>query len=435
MRTHASVLVLGLVLLAPRPLAQYSEIRGARLTAQPRTVPIERITIENRRNSPLVSWEVGFVRSGANRPWMTHSSDFSVSGRYPDGDGPIQPNERRLIEVQVDSPEANVVGLTMVAFADGYAQGDTAALAPWRQRRQERANDLGYWIRSVATMPRGSEQEARQYLAERAAERAGQINGDPSGLRDRLSFLARQQNTPLANLLFAVDRARTEAARDLTILQRSLTVTSADNSGSAVTSAGVSSERAAGTEVVVTIENLRNVPLEALAFDIIDHDGRAGRTTGIDYCCEAADRSKPGSSLQPGEVREFPLRHRLKDGEAPPPVRLKYVMFEDLLFEGSAADRTALLRAREERADDLAYAIAALTQAASVPGAAEAVLTTKRAERARQLQMLGRHSMLGNLDEWIRQAKVSPGEFAANVPAIQSSFELQRQRLLRHISR
>jgi hypothetical protein len=140
--------------------------------------------------------------------------------------------------------------------------------------------------------------------------------------------------------------------------------------------------------------------------------------------------------IAPGEAREFPFGAQVKDGDLPP-VRMKYVLFEDLSFEGNSADRDTLFRERERRADDIKYVIGVLRRAAAEPANAVAVLTAARAERARQLQEQGRRDAIAlwTLDELIRDVKASPANFAASVAAREASLESQRQRLVRHLSR
>jgi hypothetical protein len=435
MRPHVSMLMCGLILLVPRLYPQETDVKAASISLRPRAVAIQRVTIENRRNSPIVAWEVGLFAPGASQPSSTQYSDLSWSkGDEPVGRGPIKPNERRVIDVPLHNHQnLDVVALRMVAFADGHYEGTIAALRPWWQRRQQRADDLDYWIRAIDSLPQESAQGLRQYIARRAVDRAGQVKEDVSGLRDRMATLSRQQNSTLDNLLSAIERIRADAARELAVLRPSLAP--ADNPDGRVTSASLSSERATSTEFVVAIENLRSVPLEALAFEVNYVGARGGSAQSIDYCSAEPDTVPGRGRLMPGEVREFSLGSPVKEGDALPLVRLKYVMFGDLSFEGSPVDRNELLRHREQHAEELAYAIAALTQAAARPDQAEALLTATRVERARQLQQEGRQGSLANLDELIRQAKESPEQLAANAKARQEYLERERQRLLRHVSR
>ena len=215
MRPHAGVLMGGLILLLPRLYAQDTEVKSARISLKPKDVAIQRVTIENRRKSPLVAWEIGLFAPGATKPSSTQSSDFSRSIVHgAPGAWAIQPNERRVIDVELrNRQDLDVVALTMVVFADGYYEGTTDALGPWWRRRQERADDLAYWIRATDTMPHESAQELRQYLAKRAVEHAGQVKEDVSGLRDRMSVLSRQQTSRLGDLLSAIERGRADAAR------------------------------------------------------------------------------------------------------------------------------------------------------------------------------------------------------------------------------
>lgn len=137
-------------------------------------------------------------------------------------------------------------------------------------------------------------------------------------------------------------------------------------------------------------------------------------------------------ALQPSAIRELVVRSDVNPN-APPVVRLTFVLFDDLSFEGSTAARDEVLRHRERQADEYAYSIAVVQQIAALPPAeVEAFLVAKRAERARQLQLEGRRGETQRLEQFLREAKGSPERFVAGAKGRAESMARQRQRLLRH---
>jgi hypothetical protein len=233
----------------------------------------------------------------------------------------------------------------------------------------------------------------------------------------------------LPTLLAAIDRFRADAAAVLSVMKPALTRDLPGDPSGRVTSVGVSTERSTTTRHVVAIENRSSVALEAFGFEVIEADsGRARSGESTDFCPIAPDAVRGRGQLAPGEIRDFPFAQRVKEGSPLPSLRLKYVIFDDLSFEGSLSERDALFRRREERAEDVAYAIAALTQAAAQPAQAEALLTAKRAERVQQLQGTGRQGYLTDLDDMILQAKTSPEQLAATASDRRASLERQRER-------
>ena len=116
-----------------------------------------------------------------------------------------------------------------------------------------------------------------------------------------------------------------------------------------------------------------------------------------------------------------------------PVVRLSFVLFDDLSFEGATHYQDELFRSREMQADDYASGIAALRQVATVKaGEVVAFLAARRTERARQLQVDKRRGDLLILDNLIRHAKQSPEQFLASANGRLADLERAHQRLLRH---
>jgi hypothetical protein len=193
-------------------------------------------------------------------------------------------------------------------------------------------------------------------------------------------------------------------------------------------------ERSAATEHVAVIENLRDIPIEAFGLEHVDPV--SGRPTGgqrSDFCLAEPGPDTTGRSrIQPKEVREV----RLSGAPGREVVRLSFVLFDDLSFEGRADERDQLLRAREATAADYAVAIDAITRASALPpGEARAFVTARRAERALARRPDGRAHDVSVIDEFIRQLTDSPDRAVAGAKGFLDHIERQRQRLIRHLPR
>lgn len=413
--------------------AQDVEVKGAQVILQLKTITVEIVTIENRRSSPLVAWEIGLSEPGASRPGMIYTSDFSWQVPHPDStSGPITPNERRAIEIDLHTDrDLGSPALRLAVFADGYMEGVPEVIERLQKQRQERIDDAAYWIRAFEMMPGGSEEAARQHLALRAAERAAQASRDPSGIRGRLSRIWHESPHPPGWLSGVVEPIRREAERQYAALTQPPRTAPVLEAAAPVV---VSSQRAVMTEFVASVKNLREVPIEAVGIEVFEPgDERPDFGQSSDYCGAAPTRGS--GPIAPGESREFRLGSRVRNKSRLPVVRIAFVIFDDLVFEGSRAPRDRLLRSRERQADNIGFANAVRSEAAAKPaGEVLAFLVAKRAERATQLQAQGREGDLRLLDDLVEQAKVSPERLREPAEVMQS-LERQRQQLLRHLTR
>jgi hypothetical protein len=430
----------GLVVLAcffasvQAPTPPETAVKSVRISVRPVATTRLRVTIENLRDGPLVESTIGLFPPGDARPRSRQYNNFGGYLGGPEGPGlgpsPIAPHERRVIEVDLpDSQLQWTPVLTLVSFANGYYEGTIDSLTPWREARQKEADDLNFWLRTMDTLPSDSADHVRRYLREQAIERAGQTTDGGSSLRDHMWTIA-NGNGELPDLLASLSRVRATASRQLTALQPSL---AGPLSERRVMSAALSFEPSAATKYVVVIENLGTAPLEAWAWDHIDSStGRARGGESTDMGGVQGDGVPGRGHILSGETRESPFGHEIVNGTIPS-LRMKYALFDDLSFEGSATDRDALFRQRERSADDLAYAIAVLHRVAADPSQAVAVVTAARAERARVLQEQGRRDGLWQLDEFVRAVKASPANFVADAAAREASLQFHRQALLRHM--
>jgi hypothetical protein len=414
-----------------------AEVKGARVSLVPKTAAVLNLMIENHRNSPMVEWQIGLFSHGGERR-MTSFSNFS--GRPSElqpRSGPIQPNERRTIEVELRSaPDVETAAMRLAVFEDGHYEGEADAVERWRTERQERVDDLDYWMRVLDQVPRDSELNGRSYLAARATERAGQVTRDSSGIGDKLQTVLRG-STSGPDVWRWLDRLLLDARTERALLTRQPSATETPRATRPVTSATIESQHRTGTTAyVASVENLRNMQIEAFGFELVDPvSGRPTSAQSHDFCL-AEPEGRGDGRLAPYETRDFQLS-ATPDPNAPLPlIRFAFVLYDDLSFEGRAAERDELLRDREGRADDYAFALAALAKAAALPpDEAPAFLAAKRAERARQLQTAGRRGDLYTLDDLIRQANASPERIGQIAQSMHDVLERQRSRLLRHLTR
>jgi hypothetical protein len=428
-------LAIGLGLLALSTSAQDTEVKGARVSVVRKPSAVLNVTIENRRESPLVEVQLGLTPRGTG-------SGLMVSGRYF-GDTPpnetIKPHERRVLGTSLRSDwDAEAATIRLIVFADGYYEGVADAVEPWRKARQARIDDLRYWNGVFELMPRVSETDLRAYLKSRLGDRAAQDvqNQNPSGPLSRKlqDVLWRFPSGP--DVWSGLDRLRADVQRELAALTRQPPGNAPPAAGAVTSAVIIAQERAASTALAAAIENLRDVSIETFGFEILDPASNRQRSGRREDASMTDPASAPGAHgrVQPHSIREVPLNVTLGPEDALPVVRLTFVIFDDLLSEGKAADRDEALRERESRAAELAFAHTALSQAVSRP-ATEILpfLLDKRAERARQLQPPERGLWSLEIDELIRQAKESPERLLANAAGFLERYERQRQRLLRHV--
>ncbi len=117
-------------------------------------------------------------------------------------------------------------------------------------------------------------------------------------------------------------------------------------------------------------------------------------------------------------------------------LRLSFVLFDDLSFEGLPDQRDQLFRDREATASDYAFAIDVISRASVLPPEESlAFVTAQRDGRALGPRVGGRPPNGSVIDEFIRQLKESPVRAAANAKGFLGHIEGQRQRLIRHLPR
>lgn len=388
-------------------------VTGARLSIATKPATKVEIVIENRRDVPLVEWQVG--------------SGWAISG----GRGSIAPHARETVEILPSTaPGGPPARIIIAAFADGWLEGVGPQFQTWLDARRAHSDDLGYWVRAFMAMPRVSLADLRKYLADKVAERVVDDRPNVSHVSDRVRDVLRRYPDgpdmwqPLDRLKAQIEAEYLEASRE----------SAAGHPGAveAVTGAAVVLTRETDTtSYAVVIENLREVPIEAIGFDEVDASGRRREGRSIDYCVSDPASHDHRGRIEAHERREFPLYGRT---DPPGEYRLSFVMFDDLTFEGSASARADLLQRRDERAGEFAFVVDALRQAATKPASdVEAFLLSRKVERARQRQEEGKPPVSGSpIDEMLRRVRESPARFLAGVDGYRQDLEQVLARLRRH---
>lgn len=432
MRTRAdlaSAAVATLLLLpAEADAAQDSPVTGARVSVIERSTGALAVTLENLREAPLVAWQVGAVPPGASDPGPVHTADHSHPGSFAPDTGPLAPDGRRRVNISLDNPAAGWTAVVLLAvFADGYYEGTPAAVEQLRQRRWAQADDLRYWITALKEMPPQSD-HARVFLRDALARHAARFGTPGTGFAQTLRSLAAEDTPRPPGWLVAVLKHRAaEAQAHLARLDQPLR----GAPESRVVSVAVSSSVTTVGRLAALVENLRNVPIEAIGLRY-----PSGEMTA-DYCGSVVPFPGQGSII-PGETREMlrPSLSRNADGTWPD-VTLSYVMFADLTFEGRREARDELLRERERRAAARAFWSAVLSEALlQPPDQVPAFLESKKRQRAVATAST-REGPGGapEIDQLIARAKTAPHEVAALASEMIGVFERQRAQCLGHQAR
>lgn len=182
----------------------------------------------------------------------------------------------------------------------------------------------------------------------------------------------------------------------------------------------------------VLLENLRDVPLEAYKVETVDAAGKPRMSLSQDFCTADAGADGSGNGrLRPHETREL----RQVFGPEIPVIRVSYVLFDDLVFQGDPADRDRLFQRRQDRADEYPMALATLDEATKkTPAELEPFLLEKVADRFRQIQQRGTVQPFdGPLDSMLREVRRAPEQFLANADSTRTRMEQEYQRLTRHL--
>ena len=424
----------------PRPAAGDVPITSAVLRIERRATPGFVLHVENLRDAPLDTWVIS-VGS------LSRMSDFSRrDSTFARGEGPVLPREVRAIRLETPSQLPSSGPIVMLAvFEDGWMEGEQEYLEAWQLVRQRRVEDASYWL-TVLDGVRGKGDEEtrtvlktavvrrRQELAERvtAQIRAGLDAFADSYTITNITSLAHDESPrPPEWLATRLANYRDELENQRRLMMRPLFQAPAGPpAGSRATAVAVRLVQEPVTTVVATIENLRDVPIEAYEFATYDSPVPTSRASlRRSDSCVAIDG--PGDRIQPREVRSIPLGDR----SVTPTGRLTMVLYDDLVFEGSIERRDDLLKSREKEADAYAYWIAALADARTKPPATlREFLALKRRDWIAE-HPEGRVSVAQHVFEVTNRTDSRPELLVQSLDAIRARMERVRQALTRHLKR
>ena len=119
-------------------------------------------------------------------------------------------------------------------------------------------------------------------------------------------------------------------------------------------------------QATVTVENLRDVPLEAWSIDIFASPGDTSPIVGqlVDACClRALDPVQP---IAPHETRQFVFNR--VGGSRAFVARIELVLYQDGYYEGFSAEHERVLVRRDRAASSAAYWMGAIDEALAQPG-------------------------------------------------------------------
>ncbi len=412
---------------------QQAEVKSATVSLVPRPASSITLTIENLRDSPMIAWEVELLASAESpRALSTTGSDsLWIPRSSGSGYGPVQPHEQRTTQIPFTSSRGEAITAARVivaVFEDGYAEGTPAAISNLTKSWQERAGELAWWNGVFARMPRSSDQEAREYLISKRIERAP--FPDSVGLRGHLNGVL-QGNRPNGWLFTVVDREFVAGVKtQLAIATRFLDREASTTAPAFVRSVASNVASQPGTDYTMRIENLSDKRIEAWGVEDVPSGGRAGGLQTTDAGADSTGRR----GLQPHDVREEPFgRYRVAPGEPPPVVKMAFIVFDDLTYEGSPQEVRHLLQQREQRAEVLGFWIQALKEASTLPvDQLKTFLTAKEAEIARRATAENLPFGQGEIRDVFANLERMPERFPGMLQSKIRLMEESRAALLRH---
>jgi hypothetical protein len=351
----------------------------------------------------------------------------------------VAPRSRREFstEFPVDPGVTGPARVAYAAFEDGYYEGSGRAFERWLAARDERREDLAYWTKALMSMPRISEPELRTFLSDHVAVRAsGETHWTISHVSDRVQSLLLW--VPQGGGIWPrIDQLRKEVEAEYLAVTRTPPEKQPGAAETGTAATVVSTDVRPAVSYTVILENLREVPIEA--YSVADYDlarGRVSGWTGTDFCTSEPDAGRAGRGrIMPHEKRD--LGAVFGSGPTVPLLKLYYVMFDDLQYEGEPVERVRLLKKREAQAEEHTFALAALDEAAGKPASElEAFLVQKREAYLRQMQRDGKGPAPAAQLEWFvgNIRRTSAERFAAEIPATRERLVGQIARLRRHLA-
>jgi hypothetical protein len=440
-RFSRSRIGLAVILLAAVPTAPVSAqavksstaptaVRGASIQVVRRAVDLAWVAIHNRRDAPLVEWQITFYRDATFRSASATSHYWRTETPASATDGPIGPGEvRRQRATGSAAAPGAAARATLAVFADGTYDGEPKSVAEFLTRQRALAADLIYWRDLFAAMPPDDEAAAKAHLRKSTLERRIQAADDPSKLRGQVEQWVDGDRLP--NWVYTMANSRREEmAMSLARAERYLAQRgSLGTWNGSQPAAEVAIQPGVGADLVLIIQNLRDVPLEAWRCTVTKPGARTpdqGR---------GFDANGPSHGLGPRAVTESYLGAADDMADANlPTANLTLAVWNDLSFEGSPSERDDLFRDRESEAAAYDYWIPALTDASTRTGRdAMVLLRQKRDERIRQAPREPDffQSHLGNYAD---HADRSPTEPATWLVGYGDRLVQRREWLLRHLA-
>ena len=400
---------------------------GVELRTEHRSSAGDVVAIHNRHQSPLVRWSIKVSAGGVS---YTVTSDYSTyRGPKLADAGPIGPNQTRRTTYQNQrAGPAKTVAIELAVFANGEVQGTRTALRDLEQEATTIADELVFWQKTLDAMPQS---EPFAYIREKFVERRRAVGEDYTGARSQLeSFFNPDVPRPAWWLFRGVDDLKKDLAEQLA-RARSLS-TNARTASNGVTTVDVSVEGGATDEVVIILKNLRSVPLEAWGYQEFA-PGSTSAMSGFMSETMGTPAMAPGTGpIAPGETREIRALELARDRPAPT-FAPWFAVWEDLVWQGSATERAAIMEGRRLRIESLAFWIAQLKAVTSMtPQAAiqslRSALEEQRTGPTREQGGLTSY----NLETFARTADRSPGQLQAQLEAFRQTLEQQHTRLTRN---
>jgi hypothetical protein len=257
----------------------------------------------------------------------------------------LAPRTRKTLDIRVQDSSVDTVVPSLAVFEDGHVEGLPDTVNAWRRDRQALSDDLTYWIGVLSTMPRISEPDLRAHLASHLASHADRPDPRAETVRARLvRILQRYPSGP--EVWEPLDRLRADAERERATLRRTLDGTAAQASPGTL---AIVAPRASTTpNVVASIENLRDVPIEAFGFEVMTPGSDVPDSgMSMDFCpLRPGEGEADHRFIRGRETRDVPIGRQPSPDAPLPPVRLRFVLYTDGSFEGRTFDRDELLRNR-----------------------------------------------------------------------------------------
>jgi hypothetical protein len=317
---------------------QDTPVTHARIRLDYKPEPAVKLTIVNRRASPLTRIEIGLFVGTATKPTIVHDS-------Y----APLDAHAERTTDIRIEQTVIDHASIMLAVFADGYYEGTPDAVAAWKAERQAQADDLVYWIGVLETMPRVSEPDLRKFLSAHVAAHSDTPQPGRETVRTRLTRILGRYPAGL-EVWPPLDALKIDAQAELSALQRPLPTFASDRGDPPAAPAVdmIARLKATTTTLMAIVDNEGDAAIEAVGFEVEAGAARASSAQSHDFCpSKPGDGAPNARQIQPRQSREFTVAVAPPAEAVLPPVRLTFVLFADGSSEGRVAERERLLRSRQ----------------------------------------------------------------------------------------